>query len=172
MVDADAVAREVVAPGTPGLEAIAARFGPGVLQADGALDRAALAAVVFADRAARHDLEAITHPAIAATLAQRAAAHQAAGAPAVVVDLPLLVEMGAAPAYDAVVVVAARPQTCVERLVVHRAMRRADALARIRAQAPLRAKLEAATHILWNEGPVVALERRAAALAGSLRARR
>lgn len=171
MVDADAVAREVVAPGTPGLAAIAARFGPAVIQ-DGALDRPALAAVVFADPAARRDLEAITHPAIAASLVERVAAHQAGGASAVVVDLPLLVEMGAAPAYDAVVMVAARPETCVERLVAHRGMQRADALARIAAQSPLRAKLEAATHILWNEGPVTALQRRATALAGALLAPR
>ncbi len=167
VVDADLIAREVVAPGTPGLAAITERFGAGVLLPDGALDRPGLAAIVFGDATARADLNAITHPAITTKLIERMVALDVEGARAVVADLPLLVEMGVAKAYDAVVVVAARPETCVGRLVAYRGMARDDALARIAAQAPLSTKLQAATHILWNEGTLTALQQRAAALGAS-----
>jgi len=133
VIDADALAREVVAAGTPGLRAVAAEFGDGVLTPDGALDRAALGRVVFADPEARARLEAITHPLIAAETARRLARlpHDAV----VVHDVPLIVEKRLAGEYDLVVVVGAEEEVRLARLVRDREMPREDALARIRAQA-------------------------------------
>ncbi len=133
VIDADALAREVVAAGTPGLRAVAAEFGDGVLTPDGALDRAALGRVVFADPEARARLEAITHPLIAAETARRLARlpHDAV----VVHDVPLIVEKRLAGEYDLVVVVGAEEEVRLARLVRDRGMPREDALARIRAQA-------------------------------------
>ncbi len=133
VVDADAIAREVVAPGTPGLAAVVAEFGDGVLAADGALDRAALGRIVFTDPAARARLEEITHPLIAAETARRVV-----GLPpgAIVVhDVPLIVERGLADRYDLVAVVGADADVRLGRLVRDRGMSREDALARIDAQA-------------------------------------
>jgi dephospho-CoA kinase len=132
VVDADALAREVLEPRTPGLAAVVDRFGTGVLSADGALDRAALAGVVFADEAARRDLEAIVHPAVGERFAAVVAA---AGAGSVVVhDVPLLVENGLAPRYDLVVVADAPSDVRLERAVA-RGLSREQASARIAAQA-------------------------------------
>lgn len=133
VVDADAIAREVVAPGTPGLAAVVAEFGDSVLTPDGSLDRPALGRIVFADPAARARLEAITHPLIRAESARRAAA--APPGTVVVHDVPLIVERGLAAQYDLVVVVGADEDVRLERLVRDRGMTREDALARIRAQA-------------------------------------
>src|ERR1700710_1795961 len=94
IVDADAIARKVVAPGTPGLAEIVAAFGEGVLQADGTLDRPGLGRIVFAGPVALRKLEAITHPRISAESAQRIAEAEAGGAPLLVHDIPLLVENG------------------------------------------------------------------------------
>ncbi|MCM3660041.1 dephospho-CoA kinase [Georgenia satyanarayanai] len=133
VVDADAIAREVVAIGTPGLAAVVAEFGEEVLTAGGALDRAALGRMVFADPAARARLEEITHPLIAAETARRVM-DLPRGA-VVVHDVPLIVERGLADRYDLVAVVGADEEVRLERLVRDRAMSREDALARIRAQA-------------------------------------
>jgi len=133
VVDADQVAREVLAPGTPGLAAVLARFGSGVLDAGGRLDRSRLASTVFADSRARADLEAITHPLVAARSAELA---DAAPPDAVVVhDVPLLVEKSLGSAYHLVVVVGASEPTRLDRLVRLRGMTEADARARIAAQA-------------------------------------
>ncbi|MBD8061288.1 dephospho-CoA kinase [Oceanitalea stevensii] len=133
VVDADAIAREVVATGTTGLAAVVAEFGEEVLTADGALDRAALGRVVFADPAARARLEEITHPLIAAETARRVV-DLPPGA-VVVHDVPLIVERGLADRYDLVAVVGADEDVRLERLVRDRGMSREDALARIGAQA-------------------------------------
>ncbi|TNC17403.1 dephospho-CoA kinase [Georgenia sp. 311] len=133
VVDADAIAREVVAPGTPGLAAVVAEFGDSVLAPDGSLDRAALGRVVFADPAARARLEAITHPLIGAESARRTAA--APPGTVVVHDVPLIVERGLAAQYDLVVVVGADEEVRIDRLVRDRGMTREEALARVRAQA-------------------------------------
>jgi len=133
VVDADAIAREVVAPGTPGLAAVVAEFGDSVLAPDGSLDRAALGRVVFADPAARERLEAVTHPLIGAESARRTAA--APPGTVVVHDVPLIVERGLAAQYDLVVVVGADEDVRIDRLVRDRGMTREEALARIRAQA-------------------------------------
>lgn len=132
VVDADALAREVLETGTPGLAAVVDRFGSGVLGPDGSLDRAALAGVVFSDEAARRDLEGIVHPAVGARFAAVVAA--AAAGTVLVHDVPLLVENGLAPRYDLVVVADAPADVRLERAVA-RGLSREQAAARIAAQA-------------------------------------
>ncbi len=157
VVDADVVAREVVEPGTAGLAAVVEEFGPGVLADDGSLDRAALAAVVFADGGARTRLNALLHPVIGARTSELVEQARAAGAAVVVHDVPLLVESGLARLYDVVVVVAATPATQLDRLVRLRGMTEPDARARIGSQAVLADRLAVATHVIDNDGPVRAL---------------
>ncbi|WP_152191007.1 dephospho-CoA kinase [Georgenia satyanarayanai] len=155
VVDADMIAREVVAPGAAGLAAVVAEFGEGVLAADGALDRAALGRIVFADPAARARLEEITHPLIAAETARRVA-----GLPAgtvVVHDVPLIVERGLADRYDLVAVVGADEEVRLERLVRDRGMSREDARARIDAQATDAERRAVADVWLDNSGSPEAL---------------
>lgn len=149
VVDADAIARETLAPGSAGLAAVARDLGPGLLREDGSLDRAALGALVFADPAARARLEAISHPLVAAESARR----QAAAPPDAVVvhDVPLIVEKGLAGRYDLVVVVGADEQTRLARLV-ERGMTAADARARIAAQATDAQRREIADVWLDNSG--------------------
>ena len=150
VVDSDVLAREVVEPGTPGLAAVVAAFGPEVLTADGCLDRAALGAVVFGDEPARRRLEAILHPLIRARAAELEAA--APEGTVVVHDIPLLVETGQADRFDAVLVVDVPVETQVERMVRDRGMSREDALARVAAQAGREQRLGAATHVVDNTG--------------------
>lgn len=133
VVDADRLAREVVAPGTEGLAAVAAEFGDRVLAGDGSLDRAALAALVFADPTRRQALEALTHPRIAARTAELVAA--APDDAVVVHDVPLLVEKQMGAGYHLVVVVHADTDTRVARLVGQGRMTEADARARVASQA-------------------------------------
>jgi len=149
LVDADLVAREVVQPGTPGLAAVIRRFGPGVLSADGTLDRPALGRIVFADAAARADLNAIVHPLVAARRAELAAA--APPGAVVVEDVPLLVETGLTPGFHLVVVVHADAAERERRLVAERGMSPADARARIAAQAGDEERRAAAD--VWLDNP-------------------
>lgn len=138
IVDADQLARAAVDAGTPGLAAIAERFGPGVIAADGTLDRPALGSIVFSDAAARADLNAITHPEVWRLAQERFRSAQAADPDAVVVyDVPLLAEAqeGRPLRFDTVVVVDAPAAVRTERLVEHRGMDRAEAERRIGAQA-------------------------------------
>ncbi|GGK67872.1 dephospho-CoA kinase [Nocardia camponoti] len=133
LVDSDAIAREVVAPGTPGLAALVEAFGDGILADDGSLDRPKLAAIAFSDDAQRAKLNAITHPLVGARTAELIAA---APANAIVVqDIPLLVENGLAPLMQLVLVVSADVETRLKRLIEHRGVDEADARARIAAQA-------------------------------------
>ncbi len=156
VVDADAVAREVVEPGTPALAEIARRFGPEVLAPDGSLDRPALGRIVFGDPAALRDLEAVTHPAIWARTAELVAA---VPADAVLVhDMPLLVERQMAGEYHLVLVVGASENTRLRRLVTDRGMTEEDARARIAAQAGDDDRRAAADLWLDNEGTREALE--------------
>ena len=154
VVDADLLAREVVDVGTPGLAAVVDEFGPGVQQPDGTLDRAALGRLVFADPAALARLNAITHPRIAERTAERFQQAIEAGAEVLVHDVALLVENGLTGNYDDIVVVAAAPQTQLDRLVRQRGMSEDDARARIAAQLPLEDKLAVATHVIRNDGPL------------------
>ena len=149
IVDADLIAREVVEPGTPGLTAVVEAFGTTVRAADGSLDRPVLAAVVFADPEARGRLDAIVHPLVRARATEIAAA---APPDAVVVnDVPLLVETGQAGAYDLVVVVEARPDVRVARLV-QRGLTADDARARMAAQATDEQRRAVADVVLDNGG--------------------
>lgn len=151
IVDADRIAREVVEPGTPGLRAVVEEFGDRVLAADGSLDRAALAAVVFADPEARRRLDGIVHPLVRARAAERAAA---APPDAVVVhDVPLLVETGQASSYDLVLVVEADAATRVARLV-QRGLTAEDARSRMAAQATDEQRRAVADVVLDNSGTV------------------
>lgn len=171
VIDADLVARAVVEPGQPALTEIATRFGADILLADGTLDRPALGAIVFADEVARRDLNGITHPRIAEEMGRRIAAHADHDGP-VVVDSPLLVEMGHAEAYPTIVVVAAGPEVQHDRLVADRGMDPDEAWGRINSQAPLADKLAVATHVIWNEGTLAELEARVDDVAVALRASR
>lgn len=167
VIDSDALARAVVAPGTPGLAAVVAAFGEEYLGPDGALDRPRLAALVFADPAARERLNAIVHPLVGA-----AAAEILATAPpdAVVVhDVPLLLEAGMAGAFDVVVVVDAPRETQLDRVQRRRGMTREDAEARIAAQASREERLAVADHVVRNDGSLAELEERVAALWEQLR---
>jgi dephospho-CoA kinase len=150
VVDADQLARRVVEPGSPGLDAVLAAFGSGVLAADGSLDRGALGRLVFSDDAARSRLNAILHPRIAELTAREVAI---APPDAVVVhDVPLLVENGLGPGYQLVLVVAAPIDERVRRLVHERGMDEQEARARIAAQADDAARAAAADVLLDNGG--------------------
>jgi dephospho-CoA kinase len=155
IVDADAIAREVVAAGTPGLAAVVDAFGRAVLTPAGDLDRPALAGVVFADADARRRLDAIVHPLVR----QRAAEVEraAAGGAVVVHDVPLLVETGQAAAYDLVLVVEANEAARVTRLV-ERGLTEDDARARIAAQATDEQRRAVADVVLDNRGTQEDLE--------------
>jgi dephospho-CoA kinase len=156
VVDADAITRELQQPGQPVLDAIVERFGPGVLLPDGALDRAALAALVFSDPDALADLNAIVHPAVGAEIARRIEA--AAGTDAVVVlDIPLLAE-NPRKGLAATVVVDAPVDVAVDRLVRLRAMDEADARARIARQATREERAARADRVIDNTGDLEALE--------------
>jgi dephospho-CoA kinase len=150
VVDSDALARAAVAPGTPGLAAVVEAFGPGVLRADGSLDRERLAAIVFDDAAARERLNAIVHPLVGAAAA--AAVVTAPPGAVVVHDVPLLVETGMAPAFDVVVVVDAPDDIRLARLTGRRGMDRADAQRRMAAQATRQERLAVASYVITNDG--------------------
>ena len=151
VVDADILAREAVAVGTPGLRALVDRFGPGVLAEDGSLDRRALAGVVFDDAAALADLNAIVHPPVRAAIADRLAA--LAGSSAVVVlEIPLLVESGRSYGESAVIVVDCPEDIALRRLVDGRGMDEADARRRMAAQVSRAARLAAADIVIDNSG--------------------
>jgi dephospho-CoA kinase len=154
LVDADVNARAVVAKGTPGLAAVVQQFGEDILRADGELDREALGRIVFADPDQLATLNAIVHPLVGEESARQIALAEASGAPVLIHDVPLLVENNLQDRYDAVVVVAASPQTQLDRLTRLRGMSRRDAEARIAAQATLADKLAAATYVISNDGPL------------------
>lgn len=161
LIDSDVLAREVVAPGTPGLSEVVEAFGPSVLAADGSLDRAKLGALVFNDTAARRRLESIIHPRVRARAAEIQAA---APVDAVVVqDIPLLVETGQAPRFDAVVVVDAPEEVQLARLA-ERGLSASDAKARIAAQATREQRRAVATHVIDNSGDLESLERQVRAV--------
>ncbi|WP_097963509.1 dephospho-CoA kinase [Streptomyces sp. or20] len=156
LIDSDRIAREVVEPGTPGLAAVVEEFGPGVLTAEGTLDRPALGALVFADAGRLAALNAIVHPLVGARAAEL---ERAAPEDAVVVhDVPLLTENGLAPLYDLVVVVDATAETQLDRLVTLRGMTESDARARMAAQATRDRRRAVADLIVDNDGPLEALE--------------
>jgi len=160
-VDADAIVHELQAPGTPMLAKIAEAFGDEVIREDGSLDRAALGAIVFRDPEARARLGAIVHPPVIAEMVRRARAAVAAGAPLVVLDIPLFFEgqkagTGTATAmdYDATVLVWVPRAVQIERTVARDGCDVAEAERRVAAQMPIDEKRAMATHVIDNSGSV------------------
>jgi dephospho-CoA kinase len=169
VVDADAIAREVVEPGTDGLAEVVAAFGREVLLPDGRLDRARLGDVVFGDPEARRRLNAIVHPLVGQRMAEL---DQAAGPDAIVVhDVPLIAENARSDAYDMVVVVDAPPRTQIERLTRSRDMTREQAQARMAAQASREQRLAIADIVIDNSGSLAELDRQVGDLWAQLRRR-
>lgn len=167
IIDADALAREVVARGTPGLAAVVDEFGSGLLTPEGDLDRAAMGSLVFADEAARRRLEGIVHPLV---LERMAALEEAAGADDLVVhDIPLLAEGGRADTFDAVIVVDCPVDLQLSRMLADRGWTREDAEARIAAQATREQRLALATHVIENTGTLDELRDRVVAVFVTLR---
>ena len=153
VVDADRIAREVVEPGTPALAQIAETFGPGVIAADGSLDRPALGAIVFADEDARLKLNAITHPAVLATSTERFRAAAEADPDAVVVyDVPLLVESANEYPFDLVVVAHASAATRIRRLMELRGTDEEEARRRVGSQATDEERLAVADVVIDTDG--------------------
>jgi dephospho-CoA kinase len=161
VLDADAIVREVQAPGGAALGAIVERFGGGVLRPDGALDRAALRRIVMADAEARAALEAIVHPAVYARRAALEAEAAARGERIVVSDIPLLFETGAEGGFDAVVLVDAPEPVRLRRLMEYRGLGEAEARAMIRAQLPASGKRARSAYVIENGGDRESLERAA-----------
>ncbi|HXP19586.1 MAG TPA: dephospho-CoA kinase [Streptosporangiaceae bacterium] len=169
LVDADAIAREVVAPGTPGLAEIVAEFGPGVLRPDGSLDRVRLGEIVFADPGRLAKLNAIVHPRVGLRMAEL---ERAASPDAIVVhDVPLIAENDLAAGYDLVVVVDAPEAKRLRRLVRQRGMSREQAQARMAAQADREQRLAVAGMVIDNSGTLAELDRQVGDLWAELRRR-
>ena len=163
VVDADAVVRDQQRPGTTVFDAMVARFGPGIVAADGKLDRAAVAHIVFADPEALEDLNAIVHPAVGAEIAQRM--EELSGTDAVVVlDVPLLVEATRGYPLAGLIVVDVDPDIAVERLVMHRGMREEDARSRISRQASREERRARADVVIDNRGTLGDLARQVDAI--------
>jgi dephospho-CoA kinase len=158
LIDADRIAREVVAPGTPGLAAVVEAFGEDVLDADGGLDRPRLGSIVFADPEKLAVLNSIVHPLVGRRSRELETA--AADDAVVIHDVPLLAENALAALYDLVVVVDASPETQLDRLVRLRGMTEEDARARMAAQATREKRLAIADIVIDNDVPLEALERR------------
>lgn len=157
VIDADEIAREVVAPGSEGLESLTATFGQRILTPEGELDRQALAQIVFADPAERQRMNAIIHPLIGARTAQLVAALPSDAV--LVHDVPLLVELNMQAGYDCVVVVDAPDELRIERLVA-RGLTATDARARLAAQSSREQRLAAADIVIDNSGDLEALRER------------
>lgn len=168
LVDADVIAREVVAAGTPGLAAVVAEFGDALLTPDGELDRPAMGALVFADEPARRRLEAIVHPLVYERVAELEA--QAPAGSVVVHDIPLLVENDRAGDFDAVVVVDVPAEVQLDRMVRLRGWSEADARARLAAQATREQRLAVANHVIDNTGTHEDLRARVAEVWSELQA--
>ena len=170
IVDADVLSREVVAPGTPGLAAVRKRFGPDSVRRDGTMDRVRMAQIVFKDKRARLDLEAIIHPAVQkaideffATLPKRT--------PFAVADIPLLFETGRETQFNAVVVVACPRGMQLQRLMERNKLSKDDAERRLNAQLPIEKKLEKATHVIRTDGTFEDTDRQVAELIEKLGAK-
>jgi len=169
VIDSDALAREVVRPGTEGLSEVVAAFGPEVLTPSGELDRTALGRIVFDDEEKRRTLEGIIHPRVRERAAEITAA--AASDAVVVNDVPLLVEAGLARLYQVVIVVLAPEEVRIRRLAQDRGMSEADARARIAAQATDEQRLAVADIVITNDGDLDALHAQVDRVWAELRSR-
>ncbi len=169
VIDADLIAREVVAPGTEGLAEVISSFGPALLGPDGGLDRAALAEIVFADPEKLARLNSIVHPRVGARM--RALEEMAGPGSVVVHDVPLIAENGLASGYDLVVVVDVPTRIQLDRLVRLRGMSREQAKARMAAQANREDRLAIAGIVVDNSGSLAELDRQVGELWAELRRR-
>ena len=151
VIDADLIAREVVAPGSAALESIRARFGSSIIAADGNLDRGALAGIVFTDRVARADLESIIHPEVYRRINDWFA-NQRPGTRFAIADIPLLFETGHEHDFDAVIVCACEPFEQLRRLMERDGLSEADARARLAAQWPIAEKIARADYVIRTDG--------------------
>jgi dephospho-CoA kinase len=170
IVDADVLSREVVAPGTPGLAAVRKRFGPDAVRRDGTMDRVRIAQIVFKDKRARLDLEAIIHPAV-----QRAIddffAQLPKRTPFAVADIPLLFETKREGQFQSVVVVACPRETQLTRLMERSKLSKEDAERRLAAQLPIDQKVKKATHVIRTDGTFEETDAQVADLIKSLSAK-
>jgi dephospho-CoA kinase len=157
-IDADVLARQVVAPGSPGLDAVVRRFGRAMLDVDGSLDRGALAAVVFSDPQARRDLEQIVHPAVYAAI-QAWLGQLPPDTRLAVADIPLLFETGHQVDFDRVVVVACPPDEQLRRVMSRDGISEAEARTRLDAQWPIADKVVLADEVIWTTGSRAETER-------------
>lgn len=151
-IDSDILAREAVAPGTPGLAAVVTRFGRDVLDEHGALDRQKLARIVFGDPGARRALEAIVHPDVRFATDRWFAALDPARHPFAIADIPLLYEVGRERDFDAVIVAACDPETELHRLMKRDGLSESEAGQRLSAQLPLEAKIRRADYVIRTDG--------------------
>ena len=149
-IDADALAREVVAVGSPGLAAVVSAFGSGVLADDGSLDRPALGRIVFGNAKARAALEAIIHPEVYRRIGEWFA-DRPSGAQVAIADIPLVFETGHNHDFDAVIVAACTPEEQIRRVISRDGLTDADARARLAAQWPIDEKVRRATHVIWTD---------------------
>ena len=170
-IDADALAREAVAPGSPALADVRARFGQSVMAADGSLDRAALGRIVFSDHAARADLEAIIHPAVYRRISEWFVT-LAPGTPLAIADIPLLFETGHGPDFHRVVVCACEPAEQLRRLMIRDRLSEPDARARLNAQWPIQEKAARADYVIRTDGTMADTEARVRTVYESLKAER
>ncbi|WP_437960882.1 dephospho-CoA kinase [Sorangium sp. So ce119] len=171
VIDADALAREVVAKGTEGLAEVVRAFGPEVLSPDGSLDRARVAAIVFADPDRRRQLNAIVHPRITALTLERAAALEAQGEPLACYEAALLVENRVTDAFRPLVVVAVPEAVQIARAMARDGATEDEVRARLAAQLPLSSKVAVADHVIENSGDRAATERQADEVLAAIRAR-
>lgn len=168
VLDADELAHGVTSAGTEATAAIAARFGADVLAPDGSVDRAKLAPIVFADPAARKDLEAIVHPAVYRAIGAGVRGFELVGShPFIVVDVPLLYETGAEKQFDQVIVTACPPEMQVARLV-ERGLSDAAARQRLAAQWPTGEKTSRADFVIHTDGTFEETDRQVADILKSL----
>src|SRR4051794_34612514 len=149
VIDADQIARDVVRPGTPGLEAVVAAFGTDVLNEDGSLNRKALGGIIFGDPARRKDLEAILHPLIIREQEALAARyHEQYPEAIIIIDAALMIESGSYKRFNRVIVVTCRPEIQIERLIARDGCSREEALLRISSQMPQEEKVKFADFVI------------------------
>jgi dephospho-CoA kinase len=151
-IDADLLARQAVAPGTPGLVAVINRFGSEILDADASLDRRKLASIVFSDPAARRDLEAIIHPAVRQDMERWFASLDGHNHAFAIADIPLLYEAGRDVDFDTIIVTACHPQTQIRRVMERDGIPEPEAEQRIAAQLPIAEKVRRADYVIATDG--------------------
>lgn len=160
VIDADQLAREAVAPGTPGLLEVSERFGADYLTEEGGLDRAKLGAMIFGDPAARADLDAILHPRIHELFEQKVEASQETETPYILYEAALLVELKLHEKFYGLIVVAATPELQIKRVMKRNGINEEEARARVASQFPLSRKLEVADYVIFNDNDRNALQMR------------